>query len=102
MKTAMIKDGRALAHVVCSCRRDVADVGRVAYIIEEECGESRAAYGTPCARFYTLVVRGGGRECRLPDIARDKEEALALCMRFAASEVLPVHAAEIFEELTYG
>ena len=101
LKTEMIKDGRGNVRTVCSCRREVAGAGRIAYIIEEEAGESRALYGTPCERFYTLVIRGVGGECRLTDVAREEEEALSLCMRFAAASVLPVNAEEILEELLY-
>ena len=101
LKTDMIKSGREVGKAVFSCQRDVAGVRRVAYIIERESGESRALFDTPCACFYTLVICAPSDACRLADVSRDLDEAIALCMRFADAAVLPVGAEDVFVELCY-
>lgn len=101
LETEEKKDGREAARCVCTCSREVEEVGRVEYAIYAECGESRADFDTPCAVFYTLIIRGTGRECALPDITRDEDEAISLCLRFALGEVLPANAEDVYEELFF-
>lgn len=102
LKTEEKKNGRMGARCVCTCSREIGEAGRVEYAILSEDGASRAEYGTPCEVFYTLVIRGAGRECVLTDVAREEDEAISLCLRFALEEVLPVNAEEVFEELFYA
>lgn len=75
----------------------------VAYLLLCEDGASCAEFGSPCAQFYSLLVRYEGRQtpdaCYLRDVARDMEAGRALLTRFADATVLPETAAEIMEDL---
>ena len=83
---------------VCTCFRAFGELEEVRYALWEEPGESRAEFGTPCERFYTLTVCSALEECRLVDIAREESEALAICMHFARLGVLPANADEVYED----
>lgn len=76
---------------------------RICYVLSERSGASRAEFGTPCHLVYNLTVRRvdaqGEEVCHLPDVARQKEEALALFDRFVEAGVTPVGAPDVMEEM---
>ena len=99
LKIKVKNSGRADEQEICACHRDIAGVGHIVYSVVRESGGSRALYGTPCASFYTLIIKTERAFCRLTDVSREREEALSLCARFAAGAVLPANAEEIYEDL---
>lgn len=99
LKIKVKNNGRVDAKEICACHREIDGVGHVVYSVLCESGKSRAALGTPCTSFYTLTIKTDRAFCRLTDISREREAALAICERFAAGAVLPANADEVFEDL---
>ncbi len=91
--------GRDETEEICACHLELEGVGHIVYRVVRECGKSRAGFGTPSEFFYTLMIRTEHDLCRLPDISREREEALSLCERFVAGAVLPANAEEVYEDL---
>lgn len=91
--------GRSEICEICACHREVEGAGHVVYCVVRESGKSRAAYGTSCEFFYTLLIKSESGLCRLTDVSREQEAALSLCSRFAAAGVLPMNAEEVYEDL---
>ena len=102
LKIKVKNEGREGNCVIYACHRDVSGVGHIVYSVLRESGKSRSAYGTPCAFFYTLVIESERELCRLPDVARECDAALALCTRFADGGVLPAHAEDVYVELCFA
>lgn len=51
------------------------------------------------AWYYTLLIRMGEEECRLPDIGRTRAAAERVRDIFARGQVTPLTAREVVEEL---
>ena len=90
------RDAKALHRT--TLLRDVT----VDYILEEEDGATRAAFGSACPVIYSLRIRlhgpAGDEECVLPDVARTAEQAENMLFAFANGGVMPSSAMEVAEE----
>ena len=74
------------------------------YILLEEDGSGRAAFGTPCERMFSLFISAHDCQhkesmCLLRDMARTRERGLQLFALAKKGRITPWTAEEVAEEL---